>query len=73
MMPDGRRALLRVLQVITAREVAARVRVGRSTVSMWSAGHRVPCANARAMLEVHCQIPAVLWASSKRQAVYRAR
>lgn len=57
----GRRALLRVLQLIRGREVAARVRVSPAAVSRWSAGTRVPSPRARAALEQHCRIPAELW------------
>lgn len=57
----GRIMLLRVLQVLPAREVALRVHVSEMTVSNWRAGLWSPSPRARLALEAHFGLPAVLW------------
>jgi hypothetical protein len=69
----GRRALLAVLQIITAQEVAARVRVHKSNVSRWASGEWKPSRRARIMLAAHLRIPAEEWAEPPRGNGQRAR
>lgn len=46
-MTRGRRLLLALLQITTAREVAARCRVTPSCVSKWVSGEKTPGPRAR--------------------------
>lgn len=74
-MTAGRAVLLRVLQIIPAREVALRVHVSEMAVSYWRAGLHSPSASSRALLEQHLRIPAGLWdvPAVKRQSTLRSR
>jgi transcriptional regulator with XRE-family HTH domain len=58
----GRVALLRVLQVLPAREVAARLRVAPSAVSRWASGRRLPRLREREMIERLFRIQQRSWA-----------
>jgi transcriptional regulator with XRE-family HTH domain len=49
-MTLGRRALLRVLQATTGREVAVRCGVAAGTVSRWASAARLPAPPARSAL-----------------------
>jgi hypothetical protein len=69
MTTAGRMMLLHVLQVIPAREVALRVHVTEMAVSHWRSGYCSPLPKTRALLELHCRIPAKLW-DVKRQSPF---
>jgi len=60
-MTLGRRSLLAVLQRTTARELAARCRVAKQTVSDWVNGHRKPNHSARLALQHLYGISARAW------------
>ena len=58
---QGRLALIRVLQTLTQREVAARVKRTSAAVSKWSTGARKPRRVARIALEREVGIPLKSW------------
>ena len=60
----GRRALLAILQRTTEREVAARCRVARQTVSDWSRGWSKPRRDARLALARAYDIAPSAWDES---------
>lgn len=57
----GRRSLIAVLQRTTARELAARCRVAKQTVSDWLRGRAKPSRDARLALERLYGIRAAAW------------
>jgi len=66
-MTRGRRSLIALLQVTTAREVAARCGVDPSCVSKWSSGIKAPGPTSRAKLEANYGIRAGSWVVSLPQ------
>jgi transcriptional regulator with XRE-family HTH domain len=59
--------LIRVLQVTTAREVAARCRVSPAAVSRWVAGFTAPNAAAKATLRVTYGIREEAWSEREKR------
>lgn len=55
-MSEGRRQLLRALQITTALEVAARCRVTHQAVSQWASGATKPSDPNRKRLAEHLYI-----------------
>lgn len=60
-MTRGRRLLLAVLQLTTAREVGARCRVHPQSVRDWANGKHRPPWGAREALQREFRIPALSW------------
>lgn len=60
-MSRGRRLLLALLQLTSARNVAARCRVSEPSVSEWASGRYVPSAPARERLERNYGIRIDAW------------
>lgn len=60
-MTRGRRLLLALLQITTAREVAARCRVSPTSLSFWSSGYNTPGPTNRAKLRDLYGIPPDSW------------
>lgn len=61
-MTEGRAALIRALQRISAKEVAIRCRVSPSRVSKWVGGVATPSEEAKRTLESNLGIPCDSWA-----------
>jgi len=66
-MSRGRRLLIALLNITTARDVAARVRSSKQRVADWSSGHRSPRQQARELLEQNYGIPRGAWAQEWRE------
>lgn len=60
-MTEGRRRLLRVLQVTSGREVAARCHVQPASVSEWTSGRKRPGEESRRWLRFNYGIPPDSW------------
>jgi transcriptional regulator with XRE-family HTH domain len=67
MMTDGRRQLLRALQITTTIEVGLRVGVTHQAVSYWANGERKPSPRSRAALAEHVWITGSWEAPRTRQ------
>lgn len=60
-MSRGRRLLIALLQLTSARHVAARCAVYPQRVTDWVNGHRVPCSSARERLARNYGIGVEAW------------
>lgn len=65
-MSRGRRLLIALLNITTARDVAARLRVQHPCIANWSSGYRSPNERARVMLEQNYGIPRDAWSEEWR-------
>lgn len=70
-MSRGRRLLLALLQLTSAREVAARCRVQHQRIADWSSGLHTPNAEARAQLERNYGIRREAWDTAWADTVSR--
>lgn len=69
----GHRSLLAVLQRTTGREVAARCRVAKQTVSDWVSGLKKPSPHARLRLHAAYGISPAAWDASPDPLIGRSR